>query len=371
MRARSFIQLLGLAALALALLALTSSISSNQSYYRGSPRKLQGEKNFKTIRYANFGNSMQFTNDLPRLLEQMLTDKGYAVIRDEYLRGGANLSTLWGSWKDTINKVLGWEIMEDILTKRSAWDFIIVNDHTQWPAREETRQESVIALRTKWAPILKEYQPLATPVFLQTPGYGIAGKKNSADLGDFDHFTRLLTKGYASYKATLDDLIDQKSRIAPTGQAYSLLHETNKELWEELYSRDGFHPSPYGQLLQVRESLAIGSTAIGGIQSPSVHTLTVLSCRDHRLWCSFGPLRARLLHRTTAIGGNFGARHSIGFASQASRRGRKYGMQPPRPTRACLLCIRFSIRFATEAQQNILTRNIRRRFTRVLDSISH
>ena len=98
----------------------------------------------KTIRYANMGNSMQYYNDFPRLLEQMFTAAGYRVERSSYLRSGANLGSmlegnlnLLDAWRSTTSTV------QELLEEQGPWDFVIINDHSQWPARETSRQETL------------------------------------------------------------------------------------------------------------------------------------------------------------------------------------------------------------------------------------
>ena len=68
----------------------------------------------------------------------------------------------------------------------SSSDFVVMNDFTQAPAREATRQEGIEVLRTQLAPLIARSG--ATPVLLQTRAYREVVKVG--DLGDTSEFTR-------------------------------------------------------------------------------------------------------------------------------------------------------------------------------------
>jgi hypothetical protein len=237
----------------LCLIGAYSTSKANDTVYRKMTTETDSaETNKKIIRYANIGNSMQFFNNFPILLENMLVAANYAVAeRGSYLRSNASLKSLWTGWRHGLDSLMGFSTAEDLLKKEGMWDFIIVNDHSQWPAREATRQESLQVLQEHYIPLLKEKQPQATVVLIQTKAYRVPNIKGSKDLGDFDEYTEKLTQGIKLYKEKLDEhLGHNKALIAPVGLAFSELHKTNQELWKKLYFLDNFHPSPYGSLLQ-------------------------------------------------------------------------------------------------------------------------
>ena len=268
----------------------------------------------KTISIAFCGNSMLYFNDSPRQLELMITisQSNTKVIQDSCLRGGATLSSLFEhgngmttKFKTTpakfqlhdilsssilpnyvINPIcsgnidnedeattniatksssstsnrdddhishydIGSHTVEQMIQSRSQWDYIVLNDYTQGPARLETRRETKHVLRTKYAPLIVPNQDTTTVIVIQTPAYQKEHIKDSTDLGSFTHFTNLLAEGTNAYVQTLKDAGISNVNIAPVGEAYRYLHNTNRALWNKLYSWDHFHPSPFGTYLQI------------------------------------------------------------------------------------------------------------------------
>jgi hypothetical protein len=228
-----------------------------------SRRDDKGDK--RRIRLACLGNSIQYFNDCPRLLERMFQAAGYTdVYQNSCLRGGASIVTLWRKGNGMQDKFstenaqrpdgsydIGAPTVQSLLVEDGVkFDYVIINDHTQSPARQASRAAAVKALRVDYLPLLVKSN--AIPVLLQTPAYRKAGVQSSADLGDFDHYTKLVQDGYNAYKQELDRFLKERpsARIAPVGLAYSHLYHSNRALWERLYHTDDFHPSPHGTLLQ-------------------------------------------------------------------------------------------------------------------------
>jgi len=227
----------------------------------------------KPLRVAFLGNSMQFTNDSPRLMEQMFAAANAGASsscqrvfeQDSCLRSGADISSLW--WEGTnvflfFRHTLDWgaDYPEDLLSD-SKWDFVVINDNTQWPARADSRAESLRTLELEYVPLLKQNK--ITPIFLMTPAYKKPCIEGSGDLGDFDYYTHLLADGYINYykkqmdfwlQTSVGDSRDASanltSRVAPIGLAYQQLRRSNMNLWEKLYDHDEYHPSYHGTLLQ-------------------------------------------------------------------------------------------------------------------------
>ena len=264
----------------------------------------------KTISIAFCGNSMLYFNDSPRQLELMITisQSNTKVIQDSCLRGGATLSSLYEhgngmttKFKTTPAKFqlhdilssssilpnfvihpicsnvndneastttttttashrgsdhishydVGSHTVEQMIQSRPQWDYIVLNDYTQGPARIESREETQHVLRTKYVPLILPHKDTTTVIVIQTPAYQRERIKDSKDLGDFINFTNLLAEGTNAYAQTLKDAGIANVHVAPVGEAYRYLHNTNKPLWNKLYSWDHFHPSPYGTYLQI------------------------------------------------------------------------------------------------------------------------
>ena len=90
-----------------------------------------------------------------------------------------------------------------------SWHYVVMNDYTQAPAREESRRASVEVLKTQIAPLLEQCG--GTPVLLETWAYR-AHTKGSDDLGDHAEFTSRLQEGYREYAAALAEVLPEKQK---------------------------------------------------------------------------------------------------------------------------------------------------------------
>eukprot|EP00980_Cylindrotheca_fusiformis_P021641 scaffold8505_cov130-Cylindrotheca_fusiformis.AAC.7 len=208
-----------------------------------------------SISIAHLGNSIQYFNDCPRFLEHMLNEKYEVVNQDSCLRGGANVTALYDKGNGMEEKFatpnakkpdgtydVGSPTVDDLLAPDRKWDYVVINDHTQAPVREESKNDSIQAFQEHYIPLIGD-EP--TVILLMTAAYK-EPVKNSTDLGGFEHFTDLLVKGYAEYAKLF-----QKAKIAPLGLAYQYIkHHHGDGEWAKLYAPDDFHPSPHGTLLE-------------------------------------------------------------------------------------------------------------------------
>jgi len=216
------------------------------------------ESKRSSIRVAHLGNSIQYYNDCPRLLEHLLKLKYEQVTQDSCLRGGASLVSLSQKGNGMTRKFrtppakrldgtydTGAPTVVDLL--RPKWDFVVLNDHTQAPARMDVRAKSKRILQSVYLPLLSKLDDgtvTPTVVFLMTAAYRIP-VNDSDEIGTYDIFTAKLREGYAEYQALIPG-----SKVAPVGLAYQYLHQHHPIVWEGLYARDDFHPSPHGTLLE-------------------------------------------------------------------------------------------------------------------------
>jgi hypothetical protein len=129
------------------------------------------------------------------------------------------------------------------------WDYIVINDNTRSPARNNTRQASLQELESYYVPWLK--QSGATPVFLLTHAYW-TDWRDMTGLEDVPTFTSLTYMGYRQYAELLEKYLptSQKPRIAPVGIAFLLVWEENYNMWERMFHVDEVHASPLGSFLQ-------------------------------------------------------------------------------------------------------------------------
>ena len=210
------------------------------------------------VNVAHLGNSIQYYNDLPRFLQNMIVSSRYSDMyyQNSCLRGGATLASLWekgngmrtkfGGPENDIGAATVTELLSSSLyadnDNQSAWNYIILNDHTQSPARESKRNASLLALKEHYMPL---FPTQATVIFIQTAAYKYPAIHDSEGLGDFDTFTNLVWDGLQHYIELLPN-----SKIAPVGDAFRLVQKQDETLWAKLYARDDFHPSPHGTYLE-------------------------------------------------------------------------------------------------------------------------
>jgi hypothetical protein len=250
---------------------------------------------------AFLGNSILYYNDCPRFLVNL--GNGSISRQDSCLRGGASLPSLWEDGngmgrkfatrnaivdagddttvggdvaydvgKPTVLALLSGRDDEDDVVKvadgageveeggrkcgkEKRWDFVVLNDHTQGPARVGSRKATNDALLQWYIPLFSRYR--ATPIIVETAAYRYPGIHGSGDLGSNPReFQERVREGVLSYVETLrSGLLAQDEtiapRMAPVGTAYLRVHDDDRELWEGLFDPyDNFHPSPSGTYLQ-------------------------------------------------------------------------------------------------------------------------
>eukprot|EP00977_Amphora_coffeiformis_P025479 scaffold20121_cov187-Amphora_coffeaeformis.AAC.2 len=251
------------------------------------------KKRQRNLSISFVGNSIQYFNDCPRLVQSMLIDSGYDVQQDSCLRGGATISSLWEKGNGMLKKFStppgarpqgGYDIGAPTPTalleppKKMANNFILLQDHTQHPTRPSTRQESLNTIQSHFLPLLLQQQSHAptTVLLLQTFAYRVPGLKESEDLGDFHAFTERLVEGYDVYANALRQGGVRRVQIVPMGRAVRWLYAHRRnDLWEALYSWDDFHPSPHGTWLQA----CLIYVAITGEDPPLYNALWWDNCR--------------------------------------------------------------------------------------------
>lgn len=213
----------------------------------------------KELRVAFLGNSILYYNDCPRVIEEMLKTNNFTVVQDSCLNGAETIPSLFAkgsnmdeTFGDSENAKepdgsldIGAQTVQDLLSAQD-WDFVILNDYTQGPARMDSRNETIKSLQEEYGPLFTRYM---VPIFLQTPAYRnqVEGSK---DLGSVANFTDLLKEGYDAYAQAFANFTIAEPRIGPVGDAFLYVHNSNLTLWEELFYSDDVHPSPSGTWLE-------------------------------------------------------------------------------------------------------------------------
>lgn len=240
----------------------------------------------RKICIACIGNSIQYFNDCPRFLEEL--SNGKISHQDSCLRGGASLVSIiqdgngmkrkFGTPSAAVTIQNGSEVVQSydigaptiqallcgassshgekdkdnsVITKVShKWDFIMMNDHTQSPARSSSREKTIQLLQSEYVPLIRQCGGI--PILLMTAAYRRRGVMNSDDLGSFHEFTNQTYEGYLALADAMSQVLpsSQQPRIAPVGLAFQKVYLEDRRMWERLYHYDDFHPSPHGTFLQ-------------------------------------------------------------------------------------------------------------------------
>ena len=224
-------------------------------------------------RIAFLGNSILYFNDVPRIFEALCGNK---AVSDCCFRGGASLTSLLEKGNGMRNMFAtpnaersdgshdtGAPTVPTLLSE--PWDFVVMNDFTQGPARSESRAASIETLVDDYAPLL--ISSGAQPIILQTHAYR-AHTKGSDDLGDTSAFTSRLREGCNAYAAALGAALPESvpPRVAPFGDACAAVKLEQPEIWQRLFHVDDFHLSPSGSYLL---SLILYITVFG--EAPARH----------------------------------------------------------------------------------------------------
>jgi len=222
------------------------------------------------VNVAFLGNSILYFNDTPRFLFNLSKNK--IRHQNSCLRGGTTLTELYTQGNGmkrhgfaTDNALMengeydvGSPTVQELLQRKddnnnNKWDFVVMNEHTQAPARQLTREELQSTLLQHYAPLITSNNPKATIIFVETAAYRLQGINNSQDLGTTSQFQQKVREGIQSYIQVLHDnkTTTISAQMAPVGTAFLNVHNDNYELWEKLFDPwDNFHPSPTGTFLQ-------------------------------------------------------------------------------------------------------------------------
>ena len=205
------------------------------------------------VRIAFVGNSIQYFYDIPRLLTALESIAGTRIAHDCCFRGGASYTSLLAKGSGMARvfpaEDIGAPTVESLL-EGATWDFCVMNDFTTHPARDATREESIITLVERYAPMLTSCG--ATPILIMTYAYRQhVTSPRTDDLGSHGEWTRQLRDGLSAHALALGAALppEHAPRVAPLGTALLSVHDDNPALWTKLFDPDHRHLSAKGAYL--------------------------------------------------------------------------------------------------------------------------
>lgn len=178
------------------------------------------------------GNSLTLRNDLPDMLKKIAAAKGISVETSTSARGGARLAHHSGD--------------ADLLERldETAWDFVVLQEHTQLPALEDTD------VATDSLPFAAELATRARKVSSETQVVFFMGMAHRE--GDQLHKKTLPAVGsymgmQARTNATYRKMANSNNAmLAPVGEVWARMRKDHPDI--ELYVDDR-HPSVAGTYL--------------------------------------------------------------------------------------------------------------------------
>jgi hypothetical protein len=231
----------------------------------------------QNIRIIFIGNSMMSRNDCPGVVSGIIRQAGNTLTSTVCLRNGATLSSIWNNDRGCFEGQFS----------SNTINYVVMNDHSQSPARSSSRAATVNILKSKYAPLFNtngggtSRPPI--PILIQTPAYRQEGIQDSGDLGSFDQFTNLLSEGLRQYRKALSSLLSSGSRVAAVGDAFRVVRNKDRAMFDKLYNSDNFHLSPHGTWLQscmiyITAFNKRPSTSTAKISKTDAETLLQIAC---------------------------------------------------------------------------------------------
>ena len=196
-----------------------------------------GSDESSSVKVAHVGNSMQYYGDTPRFLQHMLQTSNDNVIQNSCLRPASTLWSVWTRGNNMGERFNSTAALQDdgtldigaptvkALLEEEEWDYVVLNDRTQNPTREDSRNKSLGVLEDEYAKALDKSSVI---LFIQTPAYRLEGIRDTEDLGDFDEFTERVRDGVQKYIDLMQEL-GFEAKMAPVGDVYARIRAENRE----------------------------------------------------------------------------------------------------------------------------------------------
>lgn len=182
------------------------------------------------------GNSYTYENDLPSVLANVMCRSGIAtnLSVQELAAGGATMH--------------GW-VANDAASDLPGHDVVVLQEQSQIPG---------FNVRT---PIWRDSQSSITQlaqaatdahvhvVLFETWGRQRGDATNDWIYPSYPAMQQRISTGYARYLASIRSQAAPDAQIATVGHAWSRVHDDNPQLFDQLYTTDGSHPSMAGTYL--------------------------------------------------------------------------------------------------------------------------
>ena len=201
----------------------------------------------KNYRILFIGNSYTFYNKMPtEIFKKIAESEGYDLTVDSITKGGWTLEKHADPEGETGKRVAEALSPENI----GKYDYVILQEQSIRPAREDAREQFYSAVRTL---VTKIRAIGAEPILYSTWGR----RRDNEKLAEFSMTNETMTYKLAAAYAKMGDELGIK--VAHAGLAFYELYSI-RECDINLYHHDGSHPSYAGSFLA---ALTVYSTVFG------------------------------------------------------------------------------------------------------------
>ena len=171
------------------------------------------------------GNS--YTGGIRKIITELIKSSPHADTQLTFINPGGKTLAFHLTNQVAIEKI-----------KKGNFDFVVLQDQSQTPALYPDRFKKAALGLDK---IIDASG--AQTVFYQTWGRRDGDKKNSKKFPTYEAMQKALSQSYAATAKAC------QATLAPVGDTWSALRKKNPKLGQELYAKDGSHPSKKGAYL--------------------------------------------------------------------------------------------------------------------------
>lgn len=229
------------------------------------------------------GNSYIYTNDMPKLLQQLATSMGDTLIYDQNTPGGYTMES--HSWDaTTINKIFS-----------QPWDIVVLQEQSQKPSFPPAQ----VAVETypfahKLDSMVRKNNSCTETMFFMTWGYKNGDASNCVVNPPVCTYQGMQMRLRDSYMQMAQD---NNGIVAPVGAAYKVVIDSFPAI--DLYSPDFSHPNIYGSYLEtcvfyasVFHKSPFGASFIAGLPAADAKLLQRIAAKvtldSINNWIQFG-----------------------------------------------------------------------------------
>jgi hypothetical protein len=173
------------------------------------------------LRILFVGNS--YTNGSWRAIQAVFKAEAPNVVLEKQTAGGAKL-TAWAKNADLLKRI-----------REGDWDYVVLQEQSQVPSLPDPHLKGFFDAATTLDKHIRDSG--AKTVFFMTWGRRDGDKHNRQINPDFETMQRRLAASYREIALQRDAL------LAPVGEAYARIKQTDPDLFPRLYKGDGSHPA--------------------------------------------------------------------------------------------------------------------------------